>query len=185
MGLTSDTIILEIGDDPFNISRRRAYYANNDFLMKMDNRRIIVGNVDFTVLRANQSKTSLEIERTAKAGSFEMAALKADSIKYSFHADSNKLKLNPYFSFPQMDLLRAQEVDVILRIPMGKVIYLSEEMLRIIDDIPNVSRTYDPRMVGHYWRMEAEGLTCIDCEEEKSDDEEQVQHVETEISVEI
>jgi phage shock protein PspC (stress-responsive transcriptional regulator) len=173
MGLVGDTLIIETGDDPFNISERRAYYSRNDFMMKVDDRQIVVGNIDFTVLRSNDDQVWLELNRTAKASSYEEAERRADSIRYHFTVDSNRLLMNAYFSYPQLYLLRDQEVEATLRIPNGTTIYLAENIKRIIEDIPNVNDTYDPQMVGHYWRMEEAGLTCLDCQatEDEDDDE--------------
>jgi len=46
----------------------------------------------------------------------------ADSISYGFEADSSRLILNPYFSYPKIQLLRGQKLEVDLRIPVGQVI---------------------------------------------------------------
>ncbi|MEQ9187163.1 MAG: PspC domain-containing protein [Cryomorphaceae bacterium] len=167
LGLVSDTLILEVGDDPFNISEKRAYYANNDFMMRIVDGRIMVGNIDFDVRASKTSEVLIEVNRTASADSYEEASVRADSIKYSFTVDSNIVTFSPYFTYPESQMLRGQDVELVLRLPVGKTIYLSNDMKRIIDDIDNVQNIYDPRMVNHYWMMSEEGLTCLDCEETK------------------
>ncbi len=47
--------------------------------------------------------------------------------------------------------------------PVGKSVYLSEDMDKIIYDIRNVTNTYDGDMVGKTWTMTSEGLECINC----------------------
>lgn len=163
MGLKSDTVFLETGVDPFNISTRRSYRANDDFMMKIENRRIVVGNVRFNILQSKDDQFWLEIKRTARAGNYETADQRADSIFYNFYVDSSKLTLNPYFSYPQIQMLRGQEVNLTLRMPLGKTVFMEENLKRIIYDIDNVSHTFDPYMVEHYWRMTEDGLTCLDC----------------------
>ena len=167
IGLSGDTLILEVGQDPFNISERRAYYSRNDFMMKIDDRNIVIGNVDLNVLRSNDQDVWIELKRSAQGSSYEMAQERADSIRYQFRVDSNRIAFDPYFSYPQIQLLRDQEVEATLRIPVGKTIYLSPSLKRIMEDIPNVTNTYDPDMVGHYWKMEVDGLTCLDCQQEE------------------
>ena len=66
-GLIADTINLNVGHDPFGISTNRAYYANNDFMMKVDNRRIIVGNVEFDIQQSSDSQVKLEVKKSAQA----------------------------------------------------------------------------------------------------------------------
>jgi hypothetical protein len=55
-----------------------------------------------------------------------------------------------------------QEVDITIKVPEGKSIYLDKDLVKIIYDIENVSNTWDGDMVGKYWKMTELGL-----EEEK------------------
>ena len=97
--------------------------------------------------------------------------MRAESVQYSFRMDSNIVTFDPYFTYPEEQLLRGQEVDVILRLPVGKTVFIKGGMKRIIDDIDNVQNMYDPRMVNHYWQMTEEGLNCLDCIEEQKESE--------------
>ncbi len=173
-GLIADTINLNVGHDPFGISTNRAYYANNDFMMKVDNRRIIVGNVEFDIQQSSDSQVKLEVKKSAQAESNEEARIRADSIQYNFSMDSSSITFDPFFSYPQMHLLRDQEVRLTLKIPVGQVVYLDPSIKRVMDDIQNVTDMFDPKMVSHYWIMNSEGLTCLDCQEENDDKEDEI-----------
>ena len=52
-----------------------------------------------------------------------------------------------------------QDVDITIKIPEGKAVFLGEDLINIIDDIENVSNTWDNDMVGKTWEMKPEGLT--------------------------
>ena len=171
-GLIADTINLNVGHDPFGISTNRAYYANNDFMMKVDNRRIIVGNVEFDIQQSSDSQVKLEVKKSAQAESNEEAGIRADSIQYNFSMDSSSITFDPFFSYPQMHLLRDQEVRLTLKIPVGQVVYLDPSIKRVMDDIQNVTDMFDPKMVSHYWIMNSEGLTCLDCKEGRDNEDE-------------
>ena len=171
-GLIADTINLNVGHDPFGISTNRAYYANNDFMMKVDNRRIIVGNVEFDIQQSSYSQVKLEVKKSAQAESNEEAGIRADSIQYNFSMDSSSITFDPFFSYPQMHLLRDQEVRLTLKIPVGQVVYLDPSIKRVMDDIQNVTDMFDPKMVSHYWIMNSEGLTCLDCKEGRDNEDE-------------
>jgi phage shock protein PspC (stress-responsive transcriptional regulator) len=159
----NDTLIITVASDPFNIPVRRAYSARNDFMMKVSDRRIIMGNIDFSINKSKDDQVWVEVSKTANAASYEVAEQRADSILYRYTVEANKIAFHPYFTYPQIQLLRSQEVRVLLTIPIGKTVFLAEEVKRIMEDIPNITNTYDPEMVGHYWRMEEDGLTCLDC----------------------
>jgi hypothetical protein len=62
------------------------------------------------------------------------------------------------------DKWRSQDLEIIIRVPQNKVIYLSKGMEYLINNIENVSNTWDNDMVGRRWIMKREGLTCIDCQ---------------------
>lgn len=171
LGMDADTLILEVGADPFNISEKRAYYANNDLMMKVEDGDITVGNVSFDIRSSKTSETLIELQRKSHGESYEEASVRAESIQYSFRVDSNIVTFDPYFTYPEGQLLRGQEVDVIMRIPVGKTVFINGGMKRIIDDIDNVQNMYDPRMVNHYWQMTEEGLNCLECIEESKEAE--------------
>jgi phage shock protein PspC (stress-responsive transcriptional regulator) len=164
-GLLSDTILLEVGEDPFDISDDRSYYANNDMMLRVESDQIIVGNVAFDIRIASEEQVSLEVKRSARANSYELASKRADDIEYHFETSENRLTLDPFFSYPVSELLRDQELELVLRIPIGQTVFLSRRMKRIIEDIDNVHNMYDPKMVDHYWQMTEDGLRCLDCDE--------------------
>ena len=69
------------------------------------------------------------------------------------------------FFYIEEQKLRFQELNLSLKIPEGSVIYLDHSMEDLIYDIKNTTDTWDYDMLGHYWKMEKEGLTCISCED--------------------
>ncbi|GAB5538089.1 MAG: hypothetical protein Salg2KO_01920 [Salibacteraceae bacterium] len=170
LGLTADTISINLADDPFSVPQHRAYSARHDFLIKVKNGEVMRGNVEFTVAAFGGEHPVLEISRSASGPSFQQARINADTISYLFQTDSVNLDLNAYFKFPQESKLRDQEVELTLLLPIGHTVFLSPSAIRVIDDIPNVTNTYDPRMVNHYWRMSKKGLECLDCESPKPEE---------------
>jgi hypothetical protein len=66
---------------------------------------------------------------------------------------------DPYFILGKGEKYRAQEVDITIKIPEGKAVYLSDDLVKIIHDIENVSNTWDGDMIGKTWVMKPEGLT--------------------------
>ena len=59
---------------------------------------------------------------------------------------------------------RGHKLQLLLKVPEGKTVHLSEEMHDIIHDIENVTNTYDGDMVGLGWTMTQQGLECIGCD---------------------
>lgn len=165
--LEGDTISVDLGIDPFNISTNRAYRENrNDFIMKSVDGKILFGNVSFTIEKSQHEGAYLEVLKSAQGKTVEDAREKSERIIYNAQVDSNRLVLDAFYSFPKEDLLRAQDLNLVLRLPEGKAVRLNETTRRIIDDIDNVQNIYDPDMVGHTWIMTTRGLSCVDCVDE-------------------
>jgi hypothetical protein len=53
-------------------------------------------------------------------------------------------------------------------VPVGKRVFLADNMRQIIYDIENVGNVWDHDMVNRTWEMREDGLTCIDCSGEES-----------------
>jgi hypothetical protein len=66
---------------------------------------------------------------------------------------------DPYFILGKDEKYRGQDVSITIKVPEGKAVYLSDDLVKIIHDIENVSNTWDGDMVGKTWVMKPEGLT--------------------------
>ena len=88
----------------------------------------------------------------------------ANNIDYTITQKDSVITLNNYFDIKSNDKLRAQDLKLILRVPVGKTIFLSKRMEKIIYNIENVSNTLDDDMVNRRWKMTKQGLECVDCD---------------------
>ena len=72
-------------------------------------------------------------------------------------------EFSSYFDIENTDKLRAQGVKLILKVPVGKTVFLSRNMENILFDIDNVNEALDSDMINRKWIMTKQGLECIDC----------------------
>ena len=80
---------------------------------------------------------------------------------------------------------RAQQVHIELRVPKGKIVYISKNMKNIINGVHNETDTWDGDMVGRRWIMGTEELKCLDCDGLDSNDKKKwKRNAEIEISTE-
>ena len=92
----------------------------------------------------------------------------AKNISYDAIQKDSLLLLNNYFDISANDKFRAQNVKIIIKVPVNSSIYLSNRMERVIYDIDNVTNTLDADMVNRSWIMTREGLKCMDCTGEEA-----------------
>ncbi|MBC8265530.1 MAG: PspC domain-containing protein [Flavobacteriales bacterium] len=105
---------------------------------------------------------SLIKEATAFGKSKSNAKISAQGVSFNFLVEDDNLIFDDFFSIEEQKW-RMQELDLTLEIPIGKVIYLDHSIEDLIYDIKNQENMWDYDMLGHYWKMEKEGLSCISC----------------------
>ena len=63
---------------------------------------------------------------------------------------------------------------VILKLPIGKIVFLDKSLENMLHDIDNTTNTYGSEMINRRWIMTDKGLKCLDCkglDEESSNTE--------------
>ena len=116
------------------------------------------------VLKSENDNFRLIKEATACGRSKQKARKNAEGVSFNFIFEDDNLIFDDFFYIEEQKL-RFQELNLSLKIPEGSVIYLDHSMEDLIYDIKNTTDTWDYDMLGHYWKMEKEGLTCISCED--------------------
>ncbi len=113
-----------------------------------------------TIEKTRGNEVELLLIKSSKGKTSTDAKAKASHIEYLFSVkDSTQLLLPNKYSYPKEDLIRGQDINMVLRIPVGKIVYLDKNMEEIIYDIPNTTNTYDGNMIEKYWIMTEDGLS--------------------------
>lgn len=125
----------------------------------------IIGYADLNVVE-NSTSDSVEmiISRIARGGSKKEANENARSIRYAYKMEGNTLVLDEVFQVASGAKFRAQELDIRIRLPKGKVIYFDKSVKHALDDVDNTTNTWDGDMINRRWKMTEKGLECIDCD---------------------
>jgi len=105
----------------------------------------------------------LKVIKSSDGKSRKDAANNARQITYNYNVTDSSLFLGNYLSVNKEDKIRGQQVKMKLYLPIGKTIYLDKSVKYILNDVDNVTNTWDKRMIGERWVMLEEGLTCLDC----------------------
>lgn len=148
--------------------RDESYYINDksmndvwDWNVNADSLRI--DEVQLDIIRSNTGQFELVQIASSRGKDRKGAIENARAIEYKLIQDGNTLRFDESFILPGGQMFRGQELQLLLKVPEGKTVFLSEEMDEIIYDIENVTNTYDGDMVGRGWTMTPQGLECIGC----------------------
>ena len=111
-----------------------------------------------------------ELVQTGKAAGRKNSSAeeRASNIRYEVAQNDSAIVFSDYFSVPVQDHYRSQEVQLLLKVPEGKAVFLSNSVANILYDVQNTVDMYDADMAGHTWMMLPGGLTCMDCTAEET-----------------
>ncbi|MCG6188255.1 PspC domain-containing protein [Maribellus maritimus] len=153
------TLYLQLDEDKFDDYVEMDWEIDNFKVVVMNGEEVMLGLPTFDIEKAGTDNFSLLIKKTSRGRTRENAQESTEQIVYNFDLKDSTLTFDPNFFIKEGGKWRDQEVDITLKVPEGKTVYLGDEMVRIIHDIENVSNTWDGDMVGKYWEMKPDGLT--------------------------
>lgn len=157
-----NTLYLAVNPDKYNHRRKGSMDLDRMKVVEKDGEPVLLGRPRLDVEKSTNNEFMLVIRKQSRGADDDEANQKVQEIVYNFAQTDSTLYLDPYYSLKEGKRWLGQEVDMTLKVPEGKSIFLSEEMVKIIFDVENVSNTWDKEMVGKYWEMKPEGLTWKD-----------------------
>ena len=152
----------------FNDFYTKSVYKRSDFKFIVDenDKEIIYSNnVKIHLMKTDESKTYIQIEKVANGSSFNDAKERARNIVYNFDIQGNIINLDNYLITARDNKFRDQEVHIYIYIPKGLVIYPNET---ISDYLTNHNSDIDIYYgeENHYYKLIDGDFECLDCPEE-------------------
>lgn len=151
-------IVIKGVESDMLVPHETEWYVNDETL--------IIKDVDFDIQRTSEEFPFLELRRESNGKSRGHARELARTIKYNAVQDGNTIYLDDYLTVPSETKFRDQEVDITLFLPEGYSVYLDRSAVDLLDNIQNVTNTWDHHMVNYVWMMTSKGLACADCPED-------------------
>lgn len=120
---------------------------------------VIIGRPSVNIQKSSSNDYVILMNLSAIGNNDMESQALGRNVQYVYHFKDSTLALDPYFLVNEKDGWKKQKVEITIKVPEGKAIYLSNEMKRIIKDIRNTSNTEDSEMAGKTWVMAPDGLT--------------------------
>jgi phage shock protein PspC (stress-responsive transcriptional regulator) len=159
----SNTLYLRV-KDVYENDHSNSLIINNKTIFSYNDENINLRYPELTVVKSESDSIELIVKAQSRGKNKKEAIVLAKNISYEFMQTDSLLEFMPYFTIPENDKWRGQNVYVELHLPKGTIIYLSKSMKGIIYDIKNETNTWDGDMIGRRWVMGEEELRCIDCD---------------------
>ncbi|MGE5427997.1 MAG: PspC domain-containing protein [Methylococcaceae bacterium] len=159
---TCKTIYLDVNDDLYASMIEEHISLDRMKVAEVNGKEKLLGHPSFTIEKSANEEFLLQVKKRSRGNSNENALQNMEQIDYNFTQKDSTLLFDPYYILKDNAKWRNQEVNMVLKVPQGKSVFLGEKMKAIINDIENTNNIYDDDMVGKYWTMTPEGLTLRD-----------------------
>ncbi|MFO0356651.1 MAG: PspC domain-containing protein [Sphingobacteriaceae bacterium] len=131
---------------------------------ELNGKKVIVGYPRVRVISSSTDKIEVVINKKARGLEKRTAYDRAKEISYNYTLDSTGLVLDEIFYTGEEQKFRVQEIEIIVKVPKERTIYLDASLKNIIYDVDNITNTYDQDMLRRRWKMTDKGLECVDCD---------------------
>lgn len=144
---------------------RRHSRGDNDYMIGENNGvKYLLGHAQLNIIKSQTDRIEIVIVKEAKGSNKASASDRAKNISYVVSQTDSLIEFDNLFKVNNADKFRVQDLSVILKLPVGKVIYLDKSLENMIYDIENVTNTFDGDMINRRWMMTENGLRCLDCD---------------------
>ena len=155
-----------IAEDDLDLTytHHRKIHLGDWTMISKDENKFRLGYPTLNIVAGSTDNFELIAVKSAQGFNKKEASDRAKNINYTVVQIDSTLQFNSYFDIESIDKLRAQDVKLVLKVPVNKMLFLSKSMEKIIFDIDNVNDALDSDMVNRKWIMTQQGLECIDCD---------------------
>ena len=153
------TLYLALGEDKYDDYAEFDWDIENFKVVSVDGKELLLGKPKLDIEKSVSGNFLIQVKKTSRGRNRDSARKATEDMLYQFELKDSTLLLDPYFIIKEGAKWRAQEMEITVKVPEGKAVFLDKAMVEIIDDIENVSNTWDGDMVGKFWEMKPEGLT--------------------------
>lgn len=118
------------------------------------------------IIPGDSTGFEMMIVKSSKGKSIIESSRRADHIIYNVKQNDSVVRLDNYFMIPESDKWRDQKVKIILKVPVGKRIFLRKNLENMVYNSDGLDESWNPDMVDHYYKMTTEGLKCEGCKKD-------------------
>ena len=154
----SDTLYLKLGNDEFSEFMDSNINFDGLRIAALNGKQFLLYEPKLDIVKSETNDFSLVIKSKARGRNLDNAQNNARDMNYKYELRDSLITFQPWFMMPDKSVWRMQQIEITLKVPENKTIYISNEMVKILSDIKNTSDMWDGDMGGKYWTMKPEGL---------------------------
>jgi phage shock protein PspC (stress-responsive transcriptional regulator) len=165
--MSNDTLKVKMA---FNDAFSKYSGRHSDFRIVYDDndtKKIYSSDVRLIFRSTTDSIGSISIDKNAQGSNFQDARDRAKDIEYGYTFDNNELLLNSYLLTDYENKFRDQEVEIIVHLPEGTILYADENTYSYHRNRSYHNDILNNGMEEHYLKVIEDDVICLDCPEDK------------------
>lgn len=169
---STDTLVLTMkGNDNFAGDYYRRYHNFRTGFDENGEKVTFSQDIRVNIKSTSDSVAKIKVFKSSRGRTFESAKERAKTIDYNYNINGNKLELDNYFLIPNTEAKRDQKVEITVYLSEGSVIYNNPNTESFISY--SSFDGYLRENTGHYFKIEQNNATCLDCPEDQDEDEDE------------
>lgn len=161
-----ETIYLDI-DDSVKLPSQNTFVSFTSpfggFLIDKEKNRIL-GRPQLAIRRSRNNNVELTVYRYAKGPTKWDAEIHAENIIYNWSHQDSTFVFSPIFKIPENQRWNFSNLNLTLRIPEEKSVYIGDDMSRILTSANTAERMSAGELTGEKWSMTTRGLKLYEAD---------------------
>ncbi|NND51162.1 MAG: PspC domain-containing protein [Flavobacteriaceae bacterium] len=133
-----------------------------------DNKAIYSSNVRLIFRSTQDSIGYVKVDKSARGPNYSEAKSRANSINYNFAFNGNNLDLDGFFVMDIDNKFRDQEVEVIVYLPEGTILYADDNTYSFHRNSSYYRDILDNGFEEHYLKIIKGDVICLDCADDEN-----------------
>ncbi len=116
-------------------------------LIDVRNDNIFLGYPKLIIIEnENDTVFNVEIQKSSRGLNQKEAIMNSELIEYNYELKDSKLFLDPFMTIGKNEKYRGQKIEILIRVPKGKTVYLGENIERILHPISTRSSSHPEQL---------------------------------------
>ncbi len=162
---TSDTLNITMRNNLKLIGYDDLMYKESNKLVEFnDIEQVYSDNINLNIVKSKSKKAYYTIKKEAFGKNSNRARQNARQFQFDHKFSGNSLEIDGYFLGDLKNYRDELEIDVTIYLPVSSNIYLDRKTTKFLNRIDNNQGLGSRELVDHHFKMNSEGLKCLDCD---------------------
>jgi len=156
---TCKTLYLELGSSADKLDADNNIQFDNFTVVNLEGQNLLAGNPKLRIEATDASDFSVAIRKQTRGRNSNEIQTNLNEIQYEVTSKDSTLFLDRYFTIGNEAKWRNQEVQITVKMPVGKMVHLGKNLDKLHFEFDNINNIWTGDMIGKTWQMTPDGLS--------------------------